>query len=414
MAERSLRIAWVGAGPPRKESGGVAGVARELLQGLSALGHRIDCYQPGGEREVPPELAADPNIAFIWGDSGWRWNRWYSRSNVTAFASGLFARGFASLRLRREIGRRHRREPYDVIYQLSNIEAPAVPRCMRGRVPLVIQPETHIAGELKALLAERRLSLRCQPARVFATVAAIMTVRSLVQRVGIRRASLLVCISEVFRDHLVRDYRFPPQRTVVIPNPVRLERFASLEHVGSDPPQVLVLGRIAARKGLDDVVALAHVLLRRGVRAHIRVVGGPDLKSDYTALMDDLPENAEYAGRVAPADIPAELARADLLLQPSKYEPFALTVAEALAAGVPVVATTEVGASEGVDPAVAARVAAGDVEAIADALVETLERSAREPEATAATARAEASRLFATDVVCAGISRALQALVQDG
>src|SRR2546426_372949 len=149
MTGRSLRIAWVGAGPPRRESGGVAGVAQELLRGLAALGHRIDCYQPGVERPLPPELSAAENIQFIWGDSGWRWNRWYSRSDVTAFASGLFARGFGSLRLRREINRRHRRDPYDLVYQLSNIEALAMPARMRGDVPLGIQPETHIAGQLK-------------------------------------------------------------------------------------------------------------------------------------------------------------------------------------------------------------------------------------------------------------------------
>jgi glycosyltransferase involved in cell wall biosynthesis len=414
MAERSLRIAWVGAGPPRKESGGVPGVARELLHGLAALGHRIDCYQPGVEREVPGELAADPNIDFIWGDSGWRWNRWYSRTNVSALASGLFARALASLRLRREIGRRHRAEPYDVVFQLSNIEALAMPPGMRAEVPLVIQPETHIAGELKALLAERRLALRCQPARVLVPVVAIMSVRALVQRLRVRRASLLICISEVFRDHLVRDYGYPRERTVVIPNPVRVERFSGIEHRGSEPPRILVLGRVAARKGVEDVLALAHVMLQRRMPARIRVVGGPDLQSDYTGLMAELPsEIAEYAGRIPPPEIPAELARADVLLQPSRYEPFALTVAEALAAGVPVVATTEVGASEGVDPAVAARVAPGDVEAMADAVVAMLQRSARDPEATAATARAEASRLFATEVVRARISSALQALVQD-
>jgi len=120
----------------------------------------------------------------------------------------------------------------------------------------------------------------------------------------------------------------------VIPNPVRLERFCRTAHAGSNPPARLVLGRVAARKGLDDVVALAHLLLRRSVNVRVRVVGGPDLKSDYTRLMGELPaENAEYAGRIPPSGVPAELARADVLLQPSKYEPFALTVAEALAAG---------------------------------------------------------------------------------
>jgi len=42
-----------------------------------------------------------------------------------------------------------------------------------------------------------------------------------------------------------------------------------------------------------------------------------------------------------------ELKRSDMLILASKSEPFGLTVAEALAAGVPVIATSEVGATEG-------------------------------------------------------------------
>src|SRR5664279_4874545 len=108
---RSLRIAWLGPAPA--EGGGVPGVARELLGGLADAGHRIDCFLPGAGRGVPPGLAAHDNLAFVTGTSAWKWDRWYSRSKIGAFASGLLARGLASLRLRREIARRHEREPYD-------------------------------------------------------------------------------------------------------------------------------------------------------------------------------------------------------------------------------------------------------------------------------------------------------------
>ncbi len=328
------------------------------------------------------------------------------------FVSGLFSRAVASLRVQREVLRHHRREPYDVVYQFSNIETLAMPSRMRRTVPLAIQPETHMAGELKALLAERRLSLRCQPFHSYAVVVAVRFARALVQRSRIRRASLLVCISSVFRDHLVHDYRFPLQRTIVIPNPVRLERFAELDRGVQSPPRVLVLGRVAVRKGVDDVIAVARTLLARGVDVWIRVVGGPDLTSDYTKLLDDLPpENSEYVGRIQPSEVPDELAHSDVLLQASTYEPFGLTVAEALAAGVPVVATSEVGAIEGVDRAVVAELAPGDVDGIADAIARMLDRLAEDPLPTRSHARAEAERLFAPDVVCRQVSDALQRLV---
>ncbi len=409
---RSLRIAWLGVGPAARESGGVPGVAAELLHGLAGLGHRIDCFSSGSAHELPPRLAGDENLTFVWGDSGWRWDRWYSRSKIAAFASGLLARGLGALRLRREVARRHRAEPYDLVYQFSSIETLGVPTRVAREVPLVIHPETHAAGELRFLIAERRLSLSCQPAHTWAIAVAIMSLRAGVQRVAIRRARLLVCISSVFRDHLVADYGFPAQDTVVIPNPVRLERFPDCERRLGEPPTVLVLGRIAVRKGIEDVVALARTLRERGAPLRLRVVGGPGLWSDYTPLLDELPsENAEYAGRIPPAEVPAELARADVLLQASRYEPFALTVAEALAAGMPVVGTSEVGAIEGVARSVVAEVAPGDVAAMADALTELLQRVAADPAGMRAAARAEAARLFASGVVCARVSAALEALL---
>jgi glycosyltransferase involved in cell wall biosynthesis len=414
MPRRSLRIAWIGSGPGTQESGGAPGVATELMLGLAGLGHQIDCYLSGREREIPDRVARADGVTFYWGTGEWRWSSWYNRTALGSFVSGLVTRGLGSLRVRRSLRHRHALNPYDVIFQFNSIEALAMPRSLRHSLPLVIDAGTHSEGELRHLLAERSLALRCQPAHVFALTVGVMWFRVLVQRRLIRAARLLVCISTVFRDHLVRDYRVPLENTVVIPNPVRLERFAAadLTRTLGAPPTVLVLGRISARKGIEDVIAMARRLHDRGIDARVRVVGGPSLWSDYTKLLSDLPpENSEFAGRIAPAKIPDELARADVLVQASTYEPFGLTVGEALAAGVLVAATSEVGAIENVDRDVLAEVAPGDVEGLTSAVVELLARLARDAPGVRAKARAEAERLFAPDVVCRQVSDALLALV---
>jgi glycosyltransferase involved in cell wall biosynthesis len=412
---RSLRIAWLGAGPGVREGGGVPGVATDLLQGLAKRGHRIDCLLPGRARELPERLAGEDNLTFIWGTAERGGRRWYSRTRITAFTSGLLVRGLASVRLRRQVAARHRDDPYDVIYQFSSIESLAVPRRLRRSIPLVIHPETHVMGELRFLISERSLARRCQPAYTLVMAALVMSARSVIQRMRVRHADLLVCISSVFRDHLVADYGFPVERTVVIPNPVRLERFTKSHSELGEPPTVLVLGRVSVRKGIEHVVAVAHTLLEREVNARLRVVGGPSMWSDYTKLLEDLPTaNAEYVGRVPPPEIPAELSRSDVLLAASKYEPFGLTVAEALAAGVPVVATSEVGAVENVDASVLVTVAPGDVASMASAIAQTIERLTASPREIRSAARAEAARLFASERVCAQISDALETLVGAG
>ena len=276
------------------ETGGAPGVALELIDGLGKLGHRIDCFLPGSGAKVPARLVENDNVEFVWGRGGWRWGRWYSRTQIAAFVTGLFSRGLVSLRLRRAVARRHSQAPYDVLFQASSIESLSVPARLLRTVPLVIRPDSHQAGELRWLLAERRLALRCQPPSIFLIVAAVMTLRSFIQRFTVQRARLLICLSSVFRDHIVRDYGFPADRTVVVTNPVNLERFTADSRPLQDPPVVLVPGRVSVRKGIEDVVAVARLMSDRGDEARVRVVGGPSLWSDYTKLLEDLPASCEH------------------------------------------------------------------------------------------------------------------------
>jgi glycosyltransferase involved in cell wall biosynthesis len=424
VSRRPLRIAWLGPAPGGHS--GVRGVATELLHGFAQLGHEIDCFLPAAEGESSVRLAGNEQVTFgegdlafaenvrlVWGTSRWEWGRWYSRNKVVAFASGMLARGVASLRLRREVMRRHRHRPYDLVYQFSSIETPALPTRLARKVPLVIHPETHVAGELRWLLAERRLALRSQPRFVFAAIVCMLFARTRMQRRSIRRARLLVCISSVFRNHMAADYGFPLERTLVAPNPMRATRFTPGKHRPQTPARVLVLGRISVRKGIDTTIEVSRLLLERGVDARVRVIGGPTLWSDYTALLEELPaENSEYAGLMAAGEVERELAETDVLLQASKYEPFGLTVAEALSAGVPVVGTEEVGAIEGVDRTVAAATPPGDAEAMTDAIVAMLAALEEDPSGIRALARSEAERLFAPEAICARISSALEALFE--
>jgi glycosyltransferase involved in cell wall biosynthesis len=411
----TLRIAWLG-GAPMEEAGGAPGVVRDLLDGLAREGHQIDCYFPGAGNKLPPRIAAHENLTVTWGSSKLQGNRWYNKIPVGTFASGLSSRALSSLRLRREIARRHREQPYDLIYQNQWIESVGVPSSVLRSAPLVVRPDTESASELRCLIAERELSFRCQPRYIFFVVAAILFLRAQLQRVMIRRASLLVCISRVFRDHLVEDYDFPRGSTAVVPNPVRLERFTfDAAKPPGKPPIVLVPVRVSVRKGVEDVIEIAKLLRDRGVQVRLRIVGGASLWSDYTKLLEDLPsETAEYAGRVAHGEMPAEYANSDMMLLASKFDPCPMAVLEGLSCGVPIVATTEVGSTEGVDDAVAVRLAPGDVEGMATAIEQMLGRIREQPAQMRSLARAEAERLFAPEVICRQLSAALEALVANG
>ncbi|MEO4001493.1 glycosyltransferase family 4 protein [Mesorhizobium sp. CAU 1732] len=148
-----------------------------------------------------------------------------------------------------------------------------------------------------------------------------------------------VGVSERCRRDLVSAYGFDAKRTVAIPNAVDVEAVA----MRARPPRsrddglrLLYLGRIEdASKG---VFWLPDILSKTAEPMTLTVAGdGPDL-TKLKARMTRFGDRARFAGSVAQADVPDLLLAHDVMIMPSRFEGFGLTIVEAMAAGcVPVV-----------------------------------------------------------------------------
>jgi glycosyltransferase involved in cell wall biosynthesis len=240
--------------------------------------------------------------------------------------------------------------------------------------------------------------------------------RSARQRRDVRRADRVLALSGAFRRDLVADYGVDDERVAIVPNCIDLERFTpALDGARAHraaPARVLSVGRLTVRKGLEDVVALSHALRDRVGQVEVCVVGTHSLWSDYSALVEGLePGVGRHLGYLDRDEVARLLAGSLCLVQLSRYEPFGLTIAEALACGVPVIVTPAVGAAEGLAPEVARVVEPGDVAAVTAAVVELLNLETDERAFLAARCRAEAAR-FAPDVVARQLERELLAASQ--
>jgi glycosyltransferase involved in cell wall biosynthesis len=389
-----MRIAWFG--PMPTDGGGVSGMATLVLAGLLDLGHSVDMYVAGEPAPFPQRLAGRERLRARFSYADWGWTERLKGQPALRFAVNQSGRATAMRRLGAAVEREHARAPYDVVYQFSQIEMFALRTRLDRLPPVVLHPETHLAGELYWYRREAALSRRCEPAARRAFVRALLTVRSRVQRAHIGDATLVICPSAAFRDHLVADYGVPRDRCRVVANPIDLERFRVRTPPERDRRAVVFVGRISVRKGVDLLVELSHRLARRGTPVRMQLIGGETMWSDYRPLLGDLePTVAEAVGTFPPDLVASRLGRADLAIQPSKYEPFGLTAAEALASGTPLLATTEVGAAEGIDPDAGEVVAADDIEALEAGLLRLLARlDAGDGPAMRAAARASAERLF--------------------
>lgn len=405
-ANAALRIAWVG--PVPDPGGGAAGCAWHVVAGLSRLGCEIDCFVEGAHELLPPELSALPGVRVINFDTGWRYNRWYSNHRTTKVFTGFGARAWGRHRLATLLGEQHRAHPYDVVYQFSTIELFGLRRLLRDLPPLVLHPSTHAAGELRGLRAERELAAKCEPLWRRASTEALLVFRAAKQKRDIHSANRVLALSARFGEHLVTDYGVDPGRIIVVPNPIDLHELAATHQPAHAPRRVAFVSRMSVRKGVDAIVALSHRLADLEGAVVLELVGAETLWSDYRPLLAGLhPGVATYHGPMQRAELVRFLADVDMLIQPAIFEPFGLVVGEALACGVSVVATNEVGAAENVSPQCCIVVPAGDIDALEKGVREMLDRLDGDALALRHTARSEAERLFAPETIAELVMDAL-------
>ena len=156
------------------------------------------------------------------------------------------------------------------------------------------------------------------------------------------RLSTHVCaVSKSTRDFLVEREAMPETRVSVVYNGVDVARFTPAKadaHRIAGAPLVAGVGRLVAQKDFTLFLEVAAELARRNADVRFVIAGtGPEeaaLKARAAAL--GIAERVRFAGHVAD---PREIySAADVLLLTSRYEGTPLTVLEAMASGVPVVA----------------------------------------------------------------------------
>ncbi|BDG09654.1 glycosyltransferase [Anaeromyxobacter paludicola] len=267
----------------------------------------------------------------------------------------------------------------------------------RAKVPYVLTPH----GSLDPwALRQRRLEKRL--------FLALLEGRTL------RRAAAVHFTAEAERAAAPAWARALP--SFVVGNTVDPAPFAAVgeEAVRAASRDVLVLGRIHPMKGLDLLVPAFRQVLAREPGARL-VVAGPD-EAGHQAEVEALCARAGIAARVTftglldAAGRARALARAALLAAPSYRENFGMAVAEAMAAGLPVVVSDKVNIAGEIAAAGAGAVVPCDPAPLAEALAGLLGDPARRA-AMGARGRALVRARWAPAPVGAALRRAYEAVI---
>ncbi len=178
----------------------------------------------------------------------------------------------------------------------------------------------------------------------------------------------------------------PADRITRIPNFSRLAPRSAEQVPGS--PRLVAAGRFVQKKGFD-VLLRAFARLREDHRPlELTLIGDGPERVALEALTRQLGLQAHVHFAGWTSEVAPGLAQATLFVLPSRDEPFGIVVLEAMALGVPIVATRTAGPSEMLDERCAWLVAIEDEVALAAALAAAL----ASPATRAQRARAAAMR----------------------
>lgn len=214
-----------------------------------------------------------------------------------------------------------------------------------------------------------------------------------------RLAHHLFSNSQVLKTRLVNRYGIPEHRITVIPNGVDTDFFRPPAVPPAAPAVVLAVGRMVPEKDHDTLVQAFGLLAEDHPQAELWLVGeGP-----RRAAVQDLARRCLAPGRVrflpGQADLRPLLHRASLLVLSSVAEAFPNVVLEAMAAGLPVVATRVGGVPEMVIPgATGWLVEPGNPPALAAAMSQVLGDAATR-QAFGRAGRARAVREFSLETM---------------
>ncbi|HEX7919068.1 MAG TPA: glycosyltransferase family 4 protein [Gemmatimonadales bacterium] len=245
----------------------------------------------------------------------------------TIYSAGSFARVTTGRSLRRDLRELFRRERIDVVHVHGGLN------------PTLGLVAPNAAEDLGVPVVATFHSW-------FSSSALIRIFRGALQRRLDRHAAVMAVSQPVIDAHA----RYLDADWEIVPNGVDTEFFRAdaRPHGPRGCPELLFLGRLDPRNGLDTVLAAMGRVLEERPGAHLTVAGDGPLRPVYERLAKPLGRSVTFLGRVN-GDRPAHYARADLYLCPTTKASFGITLLEAMACGTPMVVSDIIGFRELVD-----------------------------------------------------------------
>ena len=212
----------------------------------------------------------------------------------------------------------------------------------------------------------------------------------------LKSSAMIVCVSRQIQDIVINRYGVSADKTVVIRCGIDPQQFQQKAAFEGDL-NILTVARLHPVKGLGDLVEACRLLKEQGVVFHCTIAGEGDERQKLEELIDQygLAASVDLPGSVANHELPGILTRHNIFVLPSHSEGVPVSLMEAMAVGLPVVATDVGGVAELVRKGEnGVLVEPGNPLALADAIVQVQAMPVNEKQRLAQRNRARVAELF--------------------
>lgn len=232
---------------------------------------------------------------------------------------------------------------FDAVYIAHNWAFPFLSACRaayRAGVPYVVSPR----ASLKRITWQGKFVKK-------------WLYHTFIERYWIDRADMIHYTTQMEFDDSAWLKLKPP--TVIIPNPIDLAEFDDLpttgvfrskHNIAVDASLLLYLGRVEPAKGVNLALQALSLILPKHANCML-VIAGPEEENYISVLRQKaldlgILDKVVFTGLLNPLQRLEALSDSDIFVFPSHSENFGMSVAEAMACGLPVVVSDQVGVSD--------------------------------------------------------------------
>jgi N-acetyl-alpha-D-glucosaminyl L-malate synthase BshA len=168
-----------------------------------------------------------------------------------------------------------------------------------------------------------------------------------VSKLVFRHADAVIALTEDMKKLL---QRFCNREVYVIPNGIELDRFSNLpkkeevlSKIGIDKQEnvIIFVGRLCYVKGVKYLIQAMNIITKENRKVKLLIIGDGEERQNLENFVKELnlENNVIFLGNFHNEKIPEYMSASDIFVLPSLSEGFPVVILEAMACGLPIVAT---------------------------------------------------------------------------